>query len=555
MDGAERAAQPQDDAQPARPAPRVLLLEPQPDHAEIVREALELAWPGVDVRESPEDADAFASARFDLVVCSTALLDEAQRWLILAADRELTLPPPVVLIADGDHPARPLAGAHVAAVLDKRNAQGFLERLTRAASSAVAAATNGPPPPVRPPAPAARDAEPEAAVAAPESSEELIAARGYDGGALEEPPAVRDPRVEALASDLARALVDFLAHAAPLSEIASRRAAHDPVLKRYMDGVAGELSRARGMASRLARLLGEPERMLRRPMRAADMVTLRADAWRGWLPDETALRVAADPDPVITVDPESLGPALDDLLLALVPTGDGPCRLDVSVERAEIGPAFALDHPGARPGRYACVRLAAAWGHVPRIEPVSLPALPEDPELQKALAAAKRHGGYLDLGQDPVRGVLETADLYLPEAEGAMASLPWVTRVNILLVDDDPSVRETLAALLDGVGWRTVGVGSGKEAVALYEAGCRYDIVLLDLLMPGLSGAETFRAVRSLDPAARIVILSGSRPAPTLRRLMAEGVLGFLAKPCGLRDLLAVISAATAARPPEPTGA
>lgn len=561
MDGAEHAERPQDDAHPARPAPRVLLLEPQPDHAEIVREALELAWPGVDVRGGPEDVGTSADIEFDLVVCSTAVLDQAQNWLARVADRDLAPPPPVVLIADGEHPAQPLSGVHVAAVLDKRNARGFLARLTHAASSAVAGAANGEPAAAAPAPPAPR-APPEGpsgpAVereAVTEADEELIAARGYDGGTLEEPPAARDPRTEALAADLARTLADFLAHAAPLSEIASRRAAHDPVLKRYMDGLAGELIRARGIAARLARLLGEPERALRRPMRAADVVTLRADAWRGWLPDETALRVATDLDPVVTIDLESVAPALDDLLQALVPPHEGPCRVDVVVERTELGRAFAGSHPGARPGRYACVRLAAAWGHVPRNEPVSLPSLPDDPALQKALAVAKAHGGYLDLRQDPVRGALETADLYLPEGEGAAASLPWVAQVGILLVDDDPSVRETIAALLGGVGWRTVGVGSGQEAIALYEAGCRYDLVLLDLLMPGLSGAETFRALRAIDPAARVVVVSGSRPADSLRRMMAEGALGFLAKPCGLRELLAIVSAATGARPPAPSGA
>ncbi len=200
------------------------------------------------------------------------------------------------------------------------------------------------------------------------------------------------------------------------------------------------------------------------------------------------------------------------------------------------------------------IALAAARGHVPRVDPEPGPVPVGEPALQAALAAAKAHGGYLELRWDPVHGQLEAADLYLPAGERvARETRASPAAVSVLLVDDDASVRETVAALLAGVGWRPLTVPSGAAAVDLYRAGCRYDLVLLDLLMPDLSGAETFRALRALDPAVRVVVASGSRPGEPLRRMLAEGALGFLAKPFGLRELVAIVEAATGSRPPGPS--
>ncbi len=459
----------------------------------------------------------------------------------------------MVLIADAEHPPQPLPGARVTAVLDKRNARGFVERLTGAATSAVQAA-----PPSRIDGAAADPAQapPAGPPSAAASAAGALAPRAYDGGALDEPASERDRRAEALAAGMAQALADFLAHAAPLAGLAARRAARDPVLTAYLGGFASELDRARGLANRLARLLGEPPVPAQRTMRAADLVTLRAGAWRGWLPDHAALRLAVDPAPLVRVDPELIAPSLDDLVAALAPCVDAPCGIDVGVARAPLGPEFIASRPGARTGRFVRIALAAARGHVPRVEPVPGPVPAGEPALQAALAAAKAHGGYLELRWDPARRHLDAADLYLPEAEpaaGPAAAGGPLALAAILVVDDDREVREAVVALLQGAGWRALSVPSGEAALDLFRAGCRYDLVLLDLLMPGLSGAETFRALRAVDPAVRVVVASGSRPGEPLRRMLAEGALGYLAKPFGLSELSAIVEAATGSRPPAPT--
>jgi two-component system chemotaxis response regulator CheY len=110
----------------------------------------------------------------------------------------------------------------------------------------------------------------------------------------------------------------------------------------------------------------------------------------------------------------------------------------------------------------------------------------------------------------------------------------------ILIVDDDPDIREALILVLEASGFEAVAASDGKQALdALHEA--RPSLVLLDLMMPVMSGEE-FMAQRSRDPALStipVVVLSGD--AEGERRSAAVGASGYLKKPVALRDLIAAI--------------
>jgi len=79
----------------------------------------------------------------------------------------------------------------------------------------------------------------------------------------------------------------------------------------------------------------------------------------------------------------------------------------------------------------------------------------------------------------------------------------------ILLVDDNHVVREMLVDLVGALGYRADAAGSGAEALALFDRG-QYDVVLTDLVMPGMSGWEVLAAVRQRDPRVPIIILTGT---------------------------------------------
>ena len=80
----------------------------------------------------------------------------------------------------------------------------------------------------------------------------------------------------------------------------------------------------------------------------------------------------------------------------------------------------------------------------------------------------------------------------------------------MLVVDDEPFIREITRRNLEAHGYRVLTAREGNEAVALYARHREdIDVVLTDMMMPGMDGAATIRALRELNPAVRIVAVSG----------------------------------------------
>jgi CheY-like chemotaxis protein len=108
----------------------------------------------------------------------------------------------------------------------------------------------------------------------------------------------------------------------------------------------------------------------------------------------------------------------------------------------------------------------------------------------------------------------------------------------ILLVDDNAVVRDMLVDLVGLLGYTADAASGGAEALALFDRN-RYDIVLTDLLMPGMSGWEVLTAVRERDPRMPVVIITGT-PAVGDPRASQPGV-AVLKKPIDLKALDATI--------------
>jgi DNA-binding response OmpR family regulator len=116
----------------------------------------------------------------------------------------------------------------------------------------------------------------------------------------------------------------------------------------------------------------------------------------------------------------------------------------------------------------------------------------------------------------------------------------------ILLADDDPGVRESLAAVLNGEGYTVLAAKDGQEALGLCS-GVRIDLVMLDLNMPGKSGWDAFERMTAENPLLPVIIITG-RPNQLFTALGA-GVGALLEKPVDITMLLRTVKALLAESP------
>ena len=116
---------------------------------------------------------------------------------------------------------------------------------------------------------------------------------------------------------------------------------------------------------------------------------------------------------------------------------------------------------------------------------------------------------------------------------------------HILLVDDDRLVLATLATNVSQAGYMVSSAKNADEADALLTGGCRPDLVLLDIRMPGLSGLHLAQRLREIDHIP-FVILSAYSDEDTVQEALSQGALAFYAKPLEDAQLLLAIEAAIA---------
>jgi DNA-binding NarL/FixJ family response regulator len=120
------------------------------------------------------------------------------------------------------------------------------------------------------------------------------------------------------------------------------------------------------------------------------------------------------------------------------------------------------------------------------------------------------------------------------------------TPVRILVVDDHPIWRQSVARDLDEAGHHVVGTaGDGAQAVRVAKA-TRPDVVLLDLHLPDMSGAEVTRLLLTADPATRVLVLSASGERQDVLDAMTAGATGYLVKSAELAELISAVRSVAA---------
>ncbi len=109
---------------------------------------------------------------------------------------------------------------------------------------------------------------------------------------------------------------------------------------------------------------------------------------------------------------------------------------------------------------------------------------------------------------------------------------------SILLVDDEKGVIEVCAEMLESLGYKVTAVSSGKEAIEAVSSGNdRPDLVILDLVMPRMSGQQAFEKIRAIDPDIKVLVSSGYSREEEIEKMMQKGCDGYILKPFDMATL------------------
>lgn len=110
----------------------------------------------------------------------------------------------------------------------------------------------------------------------------------------------------------------------------------------------------------------------------------------------------------------------------------------------------------------------------------------------------------------------------------------------ILIVDDEIYARDHLGRFLEKQGYNIFVASSGEEGIEIYKEK-RPDIVLLDVLLPGIDGDHVFKYIREFDPDASVYFITARNNVITEEEAVKMGAKGYLSKPVLLEDILSIL--------------
>jgi len=157
--------------------------------------------------------------------------------------------------------------------------------------------------------------------------------------------------------------------------------------------------------------------------------------------------------------------------------------------------------------------------------------------LATAYSTVKTHQGAISVYSEVGKGTV--IRLYLPlfagqrqEALASPSQLPLPKNLHVMVVEDEEPLRDLAALILRSLGCEVTVFANGAQAVEFYRvAAPGVDLVLLDMCMPVMDGAQTFHALRKLRPDAKVLLASGYSLASDTRALLDAGAAGFVQKP------------------------
>ena len=162
--------------------------------------------------------------------------------------------------------------------------------------------------------------------------------------------------------------------------------------------------------------------------------------------------------------------------------------------------------------------------------------------LASAYGIIKNHGGIINVYSEVGRGT--TFTIYLPASTRAIFEEKIIhaeakkSTESVLIVDDQDMILAVARDMLKALGYKVFTAQGGKEALAIYNENKKsIDVVILDMIMPSMSGGETFDKLKAINPDVRVILSSGYSINGQATEIMKRGCNGFIQKPFNIKEL------------------
>jgi len=162
--------------------------------------------------------------------------------------------------------------------------------------------------------------------------------------------------------------------------------------------------------------------------------------------------------------------------------------------------------------------------------------------LASAFGIIKNHGGFIKVYSEKGHGTtfhvcLKVTGKVVPKEDAQSAGIQKGSET-VLLVDDEEMITKIVKELLETLGYTVLLARSGTEAIETYRA-CweTIDIIILDMIMPGMGGSETFNRLKAINPDMKVILSSGYSMNGQVKEILDRGCNGFIQKPIRITDL------------------
>jgi signal transduction histidine kinase len=362
-----------------------------------------------------------------------------------------------------------------------------------------------------------------------------------------------------LAGGIAHDFNNLLTGVLGYAELALLNLAPEVPARAHLDQIRQAALRAAELAQQMLAYAGRG-RLVLQTIDLAQLVVGVVRLLQATLPQHTVMRFEHAPGlPAIEGDPTQLRQVIMNLLTNAVEAmhAEGGV-VTVRISQIEAQPADLVSpyfHEALPPGSYVALEVVDTGGGMDEVTLANI----FDPffttkftgrglGLAGVLGIVRGHRGTVQVISQPGQGttfrvLLPCTDRVAdPAGDSGPVPQPWVNHGTILVVEDEPPIRDLIKTILEEAGFHVVLAHDGRQGLDEFRRhGQTLTAVLLDLTMPQMSGEEVLRHLRQLRPDVRVIVMSGYSEYEMHQRFASQRVAGFLQKPFGPAVLLATL--------------